>query len=55
MSASPSTNAADPFSGSLGMLAHFTSLLHQLQIEQRRLQEVSHHDKQTIANLQASK
>ena len=55
MSASPSTNAADHFSGSLGVLAEVTSLLHQLQKEQRRLQEVSRHDKQLIAHLQASK
>ena len=55
MSASPSTNAADHFSSSLDMLAQVTSLLHQLQKEQRRLQEVSHHDKQIIADLQASK
>lgn len=55
MSANPSTNAAHQFSGSLGMLAQVTSWLHQLQMEQIRLQEVSHHDKQIIADLQAAK
>ena len=55
MSASPFTNAADQFSGSLCMLAQVTSLLHELQKEQRCLQETSHHDKQIIAKLQASK